>query len=552
MQAGSKRMKVLIVGAAAGGTKVGAKLKRELGKDAEIHIITKSDYAAYHACAIPFYLNGMVPSFDSLIDGSPEDYAAIADVELSTGIEAVKLDRTSKTVYATELKTGKPVFFTYDKLVITTGSRPVIPPALETGLQNVFVLREPDDAVRIKAAIDAGGIRRAAVVGGGIVGVQVAAALSSQGIRTCIIGSAAHILPGFDADMADYIENQLSELGIPVLSGDAVERLEGEGKVEKLRTSKRAVKADMVILAAGVQPNTEWLSGSGIITSENGAVIVDDYFRTNDPDIYSCGDCALMKNKVTGDAQWTSSGSLANIEGRLLAKAISGSASHGFHGVLGTDILSLPTINAGKTGLGIDEAKAGGFDAECVTITTDDKAKYYPGKAPYIIRMVAEKSSRKLLGIQVIGKGNIDKLIDIAATALTLGATLDQIEDTNFAHAPAFSTPVHPFAIAVYTLQNKLDGNLKGGTYQALNIDDSWTIIDAGKTQVIPQLRHVGVQSVNGQVTDIPFDSKVAILCAGGRWSYLTEDRMRRYGYSDVHSIEGGSVFNYEIENKYK
>ncbi len=545
-------MKVLIVGAAAGGTKVGAKLKRELGKDVQIHIITKSDYAAYHACAFPFFLNGMIPSLDLLIDGTPENYAGIADVELSTGIEAVKLDRNSKTVYATEIKTGNSVSFTYDKLVISTGSRPVIPPPFETVLQNVFVLREPDDAVRIKAAIDAGGIHRAAVVGGGIVGIEVAAALSSQGIRTCIIDNASHILPGFDADMADYIENHLSELGIPVLTGDGVERLEGKETVEKLRTSKRAVKADMVILAAGVQPNTEWLSGSGITTSSNGAVIVDDYFRTNDPDIYSCGDCALLINKVTGEAQWTSSGSLANVEGRLLAKALSGSASHGFHGILGTDILSLPTLNAGKTGLGIDEARLKGIDAEYVTITTDDKAKYYPGKEPCIIRMVAEKSSRKLIGIQAIGKGNIDKLIDIGALALTLGATLDQIEDTNFAHAPAFSTPLHPFAIAVYTLQNKLDGNLQGGTYQSLNIDESWTIIDAGKNQVIPQLRHVGVQSVNGQIRDIPFDSKVAILCAGGRWSYLTEDRMRRYGYSDVHSIEGGTVFNYEIKNKYK
>lgn len=545
-------MKILVVGGVAAGTKVAAKLKRELGNDGEITVITKGDYISYAACGLPYYIGGVVKERASILEHTPESYSGITGVDLSTGIEATKLDRANKKVYAKNVKTGEELEYGYDKLVITTGSRPVAPPIPGFDLENVFTLRDPDDADKIKAAAESGNVKRAVIVGGGMIGVEVAENLAGLGIRTSIIDMAPHILPGFDGDFADYLENELGEIGIPVFLNDSVQSIEGEGKVEKIRTANRAIKTDMVIMAVGVRPNTEWLADSGIELTERKMVVIDEYFRTNDPDVYSCGDCAMVKNLVTKQDQWTPMGSSANVEGRLLAKSVAGKATHGFDGVLQTIVLQLPTIRAGKTGLGIDAAKAAGIDAEHVTITCYDKAKFFPGMEHFTIRMVAEKGTRRLIGLQVLGKGNVDKIVDVAVTAISLGANLDQFDGMDFAYSPPFSTPIHPFALAANALQNKMDGELVGDTFEALDIDDGWTVLDVGKTQVIPQLRHVAVDSIKGEIPGVDKDAKIALICMEGKNSYMAQNRMKNVGYNNVAVVEGGTVFNNRMEEKYK
>lgn len=545
-------MKVLVVGGVAAGTKVAAKLKRELGNEGEVTVITKGDYISYAACGLPYYIGGVITERASILEHTPESYSGITGVNLTTGIEALKLDRAAKKVYAKNIKTGEDQVYDYDKLVITTGARPVVPPIEGMDLEGVYTLRDPDDADKIKAAAESGNVKRAVIVGGGMIGVEVAENLAGLGVRSSIIDMAPHILPGFDSDFAEFIENELADYGVTVFCGDSVQSIEGEGKVEKIRTSTRAIKADMVIMAVGVRPNTEWLADSGIEMTDRKIVIVDEYFRTNDPDVYSCGDCAMVKNLVTKQDQWTPMGSSANVEGRLLAKSLAGKATHGFDGVLQTIVLQLPSIRAGKTGLGIDAAKAAGIDAEHVTVTCYDKAKFFPGMEHFTIRLVAEKGTRKLIGLQVLGKGAIDKIVDVAVTAISLSADLDKFDGMDFAYSPPFSTPIHPIALAANALQNKMDGNLQGDTFEALEIDDSWTVLDVGKTQVIPQLRHVAVDSINGEIPGVPTDAKIALICMEGKNSYMAENRMKNYGYNNVYVVEGGTVFNNTMEDNYK
>ena len=545
-------MKVLVVGGVAAGTKVAAKLKRELGNDGEITVITKGDYISYAACGLPYYIGGVIKERAEILEHTPESYSGITGVNLTTGIEATKLDRAEKKVYAKNIKTGEELTYDYDKLVITTGARPVAPPIQGMELEGVYTLRDPDDADKIKAAAESGNVKRAVIVGGGMIGVEVAENLAGLGIRSSIIDMAPHILPGFDTDFAEFIENELADYGVTVFCSDSVQAIEGEGKVQKIRTNSRAIKADMVVMAVGVRPNTEWLADSGIEMTERNIVIVDEYFRTNDPDVYSCGDCAMVKNLVTKQNQWTPMGSSANVEGRLLAKSLAGKATHGFDGVLQTIVLQLPSIRAGKTGLGIEAAKEAGIDAEHVTVTCYDKAKFFPGMEHFTIRLVAEKATRKLIGLQVLGKGTIDKIVDVAVTAISLGADLDKFDGMDFAYSPPFSTPIHPIALAANALQNKMDGNLEGDTFEALEIDDSWTVLDVGKTQVIPQLRHVAVDSINGEIPGVPTDAKIALICMEGKNSYMAQNRMKNYGYNDVHVVEGGTVFNNTMEDKYK
>lgn len=541
-------MKILIVGAVAAGTKAAAKLKRELGDAAEITVISKGKYISYAACGLPYYIGGVIRDREALLENTPESYSRLTGVELHTGIEATRLDRESRTVYARNTQTGEELRFGYDKLIIATGARPVVPDIPGAELEGVYTLRDPDDADRIKAAVASGEVKRAVIAGGGMIGVEMAENLTKLGVRSTVIDMAPHILPGFDADFADYIENLLSDAGIPVFTNDCVTSIEGDGRVRKIRTKSRAVKADMVVMAVGVRPNTEWLSGSGIEMTSRGVIAVDDYMRTNDPDVYSAGDCAMAKSLITGGDMWTPMGSSANLEGRHCAKAAAGTARHPFRGVLQTIVLQLPDMRAGKTGLGMDAAKAEGIDAECVTVTCYDKAKFFPGMEHFTIRMVAEKGSRRLLGVQVLGKGSVDKIVDIAVTAISLGASLDSFDDMDFAYSPPFSTPIHPFAVAANALMNKMDGALVGGTLGELNVGEGWITLDVGKTPVVPTLRHIDVGDINGVIDGVPTDADVALVCLEGKNSYMAENRMKRFGYENVYVVEGGTMFNKALE----
>lgn len=544
-------MKILIVGGVAAGTKCAAKLKRELGDTAEVKVITLGEYISYAGCGLPYYIGQVIKEKESLLENTPKSFGELTGVEVTTGIEATGLDRAKKTVYAKNISTGEELSYGYDKLVIATGARPVMPGIPGIELKNIFSLRDPNDADRIKEAIASGEIKRAVIVGGGAIGLEMAENLTNLGIRASVIDMAPHVLPGYDGDFAEVVEDELAEHGIPVFLGDSVVGFEGEGKVQKIRTAKRAIKTDMVIMSVGVRPNTEWLDGSGLNFVEGTRVLdVDANMRTNDEDIYAVGDCAMVKNLVTGKNNWTPMGSTANLTGRTCAKVIAGTATHGFRGVLSTNVLKLPGINVGKTGLGVEAARAAGLDFEYVTITCYDKAKFYPDMEHFSIRLVAEKGSRRLLGVQVLGKGTVDKIVDIGVVAVSMGATIDIFDDMDFAYSPPFSSVIHPFAIAAAALENKMNGGLDGDTFEALDIDDSWVLLDVGKTPVIPRLRHVAVGSIDGVIEGIPTDAKVALICLEGKNSYMAENRMKRYGYKNVSVVEGGTIFNRGLDEK--
>lgn len=542
-------MKILIVGGVAAGTKAAAKLKREMGDAADVTVISKGDYISYAACGLPYYIGQVIKDKETLLENTPESFSELTGAHVLTGIEATRLARQAKTVYATNIKTGEELTYSYDKLVIATGARPVKPNLPGIELKNIFTLRDPDDADAIKAAVASGEVKRAVIVGGGAIGLEMAENLTKLGVRSSIIDMAAHVLPGYDGDFAAFAENELADHGIPTFLNDAITSFEGDGRVQKVRTGKRAIKTDMVIMSIGVRPNTEWLADSGLKFVDGTAILdVDENMRTNDEDIYAAGDCAMVKNLVTGANQWTPMGSTANIAARLCAKAIAGTAKHGFRGVLGTNVLQLPGVNIGKTGLSLEAALSAGYDAEHVTITCYDKAKFYPDMEHFSIRLVADRGTRRLLGVEVLGKGNVDKIVDIGVTAISLGATIDKFDDMDFAYSPPFSSVIHPFAIAAEALENKMDGHLDGDTFKALNVGDDWLLLDVGKTPVIPTLRHVDVGSINGEISGIPTDQNVALICLEGKNSYMAQNRMLRYGYKNAKVVEGGTMFNFELK----
>lgn len=538
-------MKVLIIGGVAAGTKVAAKLKRE-NRSHEVTILTMGKDISYAGCGLPYYVGGLITERGQLIVNTPESFSNLTGVNVITQTEVIAINRAEKNVTARNQVTGETAEYSYDKLVIATGASPVKPPLDGMDLEGVFVMRTPEDAITLREKLDTGSVKRAVVAGAGFIGLEVAENLASKGIRVSVIDMADQILPGFDHEIAEYAENQLADHGIMAFTGTKLLGIEGEdGKVKKVLTDRKGMKADIAVLCLGIRANTAFLADSGIELMPNRTVMVNEYLQTNDEDIYAVGDCASVTNRITGKPQWSPMGSTANIAGRVAAKNINGK-SLGYQGVLGTGVCKLPELNVGKTGLSEEAAKAAGFDAVSVLSVVDDKAHYYPGAGSFIVKMVADRESRRLLGIQVLGKGEVDKMVDIAVTAISLGATVDQLENLDFAYAPPFSTAIHPFAHTINILLNKMSGAFETFTpaeYKA-GAAEGYKIVDASSVPTISGAPYVDLAKVDGEVPGLGKDEKLLLVCARGKRAYMLQNRLKYYGYTNTKALEGGLTFN--------
>ena len=537
-------MKVLIIGGVAAGTKVAAKLKR-LDRSAEVTILTMSKEISYAGCGLPYYVGNVIQDRDLLIANTPESFAKLTGTEVLTGIEVTGLDRDKKCVTGVNVETGEVKVYTYDKLVISTGASPVKPPIEGIDLENVFFMRTPEDADALKAAVDGGSIKRAVVAGGGFIGLEVAENLKEKGVKVSVIDMAEHIMPGFDPEITEYVEDHLADEGIMAFTSTKLEAILGTDKVEKVQTSRKAMKADAIVMSLGLRANTGFLADTGIEMMPNRTIKVNEYLQTNDENIYALGDCAMVCNRLTKAAAWSPMGSSANIEGRIAAKNIAGEKV-AYPGVLGTGIVKLPGLNAGRTGLSETDAAKAGFQPVSVMAVVDDKAHYYPGASSFIVKLVADAKSRKFLGIQCLGIGAVDKMVDIAVMALSMNATVDDLEHLDFAYAPPFSTAIHPFEHTVNVLLNKMEGEFDTFTpvqYRE-GAADGYQVIDVSIQPSLENAVYVDLSSVNGELPQFGKDDKLLLVCSKGKRAYMLQNRLKYYGYTNTKALEGGTIFN--------
>lgn len=536
-------MKVLVLGGVAAGTKIAAKLMRE-DRGNEVIVLNKGKDISYAGCGLPYYVGHVIEDREQLIVNTPEKYSKLTGVTVVTETEATKVDPGAKQVTAVDVNTGEEKTYSYDKLVISVGASPVKPPIEGCDLENVFFVRTPEDAIRLRDVVDSGSVKKAVVVGAGYIGLEIAENLKLQGIRPFVLDMAPHALPGFDAEMAEYVEGKLQESGIPVVTGVAVTGIEGDGKVEKVITSKRAYKADLVVLSAGIRPNTAFLEGSGIEMFK-GTILTNAKGETNLPDIYAAGDCAMIHNALTEKTAWSPMGSTANIAGRLIAQNMMG-ADLNYRGALGTAVCKLPEINVGRTGLTEAQAAEEGFDPVSVITVVDDKAHYYPGAGTFVIKMIADKASLRLLGVQVIGAGAVDKVVDIAVTGIMLKGTLTDLADMDLAYAPPFSTAIHPFEHTLNVLMNKINGRFETFTpaEYAQGAAEGYKVVDACLQPSIEGAPYVELTTVEGPVDGLDPEEKILLVCNKGKRAYLLQNRLKFYGYKHTKVLEGGIAFN--------
>ncbi len=531
-------MNVVIIGGVAAGTKAAAKLLRK-DRSLDVTIYTKGSEISYAGCGLPYYVGGSIESREELIVNTPEKFSGLTGTKVVTEAEATKLDAGAKTV--TLRRGGQEEAVPYDRLILAVGAQPFVPEVPGVELPGVFTMRTPGDAVGLREYVETNRCRNAVVVGGGFIGLEIAENLMSKGLNVTVIDMADQVMPNiFDPEMADHIRKTLQSKGMRIRTATAFQGVTGDGRVQGVLTSGGTVSADVAVLAIGIRPATGFLADSGL-EMVKGAICVDEAMKTNLPDVYAVGDCALVRNRITGKQQWSAMGSTANISARSLA------AGTPYPGCMGTGVVRLADdLNAGRTGLTEAQAKDAGFDVETALCVLDDKPHYYPGSASFTIKLLADRASRRLLGIQVLGAGAVDKLVDIAVTGMAMNARLDDFNTLDYAYAPPFSTAIHPFVQACYVLENKLDGILESFTpaQYAAGMAKGYKVIDVKPEPGIPGATWVDLARFDGTIEGINKDDKLLLVCNRGRRGYLLQNRMKAAGYTNTKVLEGGTFFN--------
>ncbi len=444
---------LLIIGGVAAGTKAAAKARRD-SPELEITLITEEEHITYAGCGLPYYIGNVVKSREDLWVMTPEQFAQRHRVHVLTQHRATSIDPVNKVVKADNLTNLKALNYSYDKLLISTGARPILPPLPGINIPGIFTLRSVSDAFRIKNWITTEKVSNAVIVGGGYIGLEMSENLTNIGIKTTIIEMAPHILPTYDNDVSSSVRELLESNGVTVNTNSPVRGFEGTTHLKSVHTDSNNIPAEIAIVSIGIKPNAEIAKEAGINIGETGAISVNARMETSVEGIYAAGDCAENIHHVTGKPVWVPLGSTANKMGRTAAINIAGGNAD-FDGILGTSILKAFNWYVAKTGLTMQNAEAEGIDAASVTITANDHAGYYPGAEKVNIKLIAEKKTGKLLGGEVYGPGIVDKPIDTITTALHFHANVEDLSKLDLAYCPPISTALSNVTTAAHVFGGK-------------------------------------------------------------------------------------------------
>ena len=371
-------------------------------------------------------------------------------------MEAVAIEREAKIVHALNLETGAKQQFAYDKLVLATGASPLKPAWPGVEKENIFHVWRPQDAAAIRRGLETQKYEKAVVIGAGLIGLEIAEALRMWDVDVTVVEMKNQLFPALlDEDMAQELELSLAAKGLQFLKEEAVEAFGGDAQVREVKTDKRTLTADLVILALGARPNVELARQAGLEIGTSGAIAVNEYLQTSDKAIFAGGDCAENTHRVSGEKVFLPMGSTANKHGRVIGENLCG-AGVKFGGVLGTAAVKLFEMQVGRTGLNERQGAAAGFECVSVTVAGYDRPHYMKAARKVLLKLTADAVSRQLLGMQAWGEGDVVKRVDVAAMALSLGATVDKLFDADLAYSPPFNSPIDMLAVAANKLTAKL------------------------------------------------------------------------------------------------
>lgn len=430
-------MKTIIIGGIAAGMSAAAKLKR-LAKDEEVIVYEKGDIVSFGACGLPYFTGGFFDDANEMIARTPEKFRETG-IAINTRHEVLDIDFENNKLTIKNLEDGSILNNTYDKLMIATGARAIIPPIKNINKDNVYTLKTMEDGIKIREALNKDTIKKVTIIGAGFIGLEAVEAALHMGKEVSVVQLQDRVLKEvFDKEITDLLDEELKSKNVNLYLNEVVTEIIGEASVEKVVTDKREIQSDLVILATGVRPNTDFLDSSKINLHRNGAIIVDSYGRTSVPNVYSAGDCATIINKVTGAKSYVPLATGANKLGRIVGENLAGENNE-FQGSLASSCIKVLDMEAARTGLSEKEAKDLDIDYKITFIKDMNQTSYYPGRYPIYIKLIYDAKSKVILGGQVAGYKDAVQRCNVLAACIFSKLTTSQLGMLDLCYAPPFS-----------------------------------------------------------------------------------------------------------------
>ena len=541
--------RIVIVGGVAGGAGAATRARR-LCEDCEIIVLERGPYVSFANCGLPYFIGGEIIQRNALLLQTPATLRAQFNLDVRVNSEVLSIDAKQQVLTVREVATGREYELPYDALVLSPGASPLRPPIPGIERPGHFSVRNIPDVEYIASWLNDCDECRAVVVGGGYIGLEMAEQLKERGLSVTLLEAMPQVMTPLDPEMAAWLHLELVANGIELHLNDPVAAFEAPAAGETARASVvvlksgKRVEADLVILGLGVRPETLLAKTAGLELGALGGIRVNDHMQTSDPHIWAVGDAIEVKDAVTGAWSHIPLAGPANRQGRIAADNICGRSSH-YDGTWGTAILRLFTLSAGCTGANEKSLRKAGIPFQTVYLHPGSHAGYYPGAQLIAMKILFAPNTGKLLGAQAVGPDGIDKRIDILATALQAGRTMDDIAELELAYAPPFGSAKDPVNMAGMIAQDVLHGDVQLAQWSEIaTLDPAQTFLldvrrsDERAKGFIPGSTHIPLDQIRSRMNELPRDREIIAYCQSGQRSYFTSRILLQHGFR-VRNLTG-------------
>lgn len=537
-----KSKRILIVGGVAGGA-TAATSSRRLSEEAEIILFEKGPHVSFANCGLPYFVGGEIVEKSKLLVQTPASLNSRFNLDVRVSTEVIAIDKNKKEIEARDLTSGNIFKEPYDELIISIGAKPLKPPISGIERPGHFTVRNIPDVEQIMDWIQTHSARRAVVVGGGYIGLEMAEQLHVRGLEVALAEALPQVMAPLDFEMAAWLHEELESNGIALHLGNAVDSFdspaEGEQAIASVVQLKNGVRlpADLVILGLGVRPEVKLLQDAGVELGQRGGIRVNEFLQTSDPNIWAVGDAIEVKDAVTGMGSLIPLAGPANRQGRIVAENIFGQRVR-YRGTWGTSALRLFSLTAGCTGANAKTLGKAGIPFEAVHLHPRSHAEYYPGSHRLALKIIFSPDTGKLLGAQAVGRDGVDKRIDVLATALQAGMTVHDLTDLELAYAPPLNSAKDPVNLGGMIAEHVVKGEIQVAQWDEMEqLDEKKTVLldvrddDERNKGFIPGSIHIPLSQIRDRLHELPKDREIITYCLSGQRSYFACCILKQHGY---------------------